>query len=649
MAKHPVKWFPMLLALILMLTLITGAASAFAGEPAGGGAAPVEGTQSAQAQQSVGEANQAQQTSSPVSYEVNVIGEVWTMSDGVKLPVDVYNPVPKSANETYPVIICIQGWDGDKTMPGWTAEYYAKRGYIGVAFTCRGWFGAEGQIGCMDPEHDIKDVSDIITLVDQDKRFPVLRDDKGPVVGVTGYSGGAAFSYMIAPRKDPRPGDPCDPRIRAVVPMHGPFDLLFSLYPNDACKILIASMLLGGAYMGNMSACMTDILFLMTNTNMDDSQKMATVIQYLSTLINQPINNVNPDLLTVYDIVTQRIYEREDEAKQIFKKRSARYWCDEHYDGTIEHPFTAAMLMIDGYADELFYPNEPLMAFNSAVGPKRVIINNHGHGGDAAITSGGRIPLDDESTWELEQVDNWFDHYLKGIDNGAEKEPRICFYRDQDPANFGQADDYPLPGTSQTSYYLDTDTSGAGKLSIALTENASQDLLINIGFTGSISLPRFQDISGIFGQGVTLDYPSHIDLFDIPFTGQNYVSDSLSGDVTIMGAPKVVTYYQSSQDYTQLDPWVYDVAPDGTETLISQGWYEGHHDGKAWEMANNASHPIEMQACYHKFTAGHRIKLKITTADLIMALPLFTPAFIWLYHSKEMPSSLILPVVPNQY
>lgn len=148
---------------------------------------------------------------------------------------------------------------------------------------------------------------------------------------------------------------------------------------------------------------------------------------------------------------------------------------------------------------------------------------------------------------------------------------------------------------------------------------------------------------------MTLDYPSHIDLFDIPFTGQNYVSDSLSGDVTIMGAPKVVTYYQSSQDYTQLDPWVYDVAPDGTETLISQGWYEGHHDGKAWEMANNASHPIEMQACYHKFTAGHRIKLKITTADLIMALPLFTPAFIWLYHGKEMPSSLILPVVPNQY
>ncbi len=631
MRSHFPRRFLVLLLSILLIMLPASAGAAIAAEtPA---PASAQGTVST-----------ATETSG--AYEVNLVGEVWTMRDGVKLPVDVYNPVPKSANETFPVIICMHGWDGDKTMPGWTAEYYAKKGYIGVAFTCRGWFGAGGEIGCMDPEHDIKDVSDIITLVDQDKRFPVLRDDKGPVVGVTGYSGGAAYSYMIAPRKDPRPGDPGDPRIRAVVPMHGPFDLLFSLYPNDALKILVASMLLGGAYTGNISAFLMDLMFLVSNTNMDDWQKMTTVIQSLFTLINQPFNNVTPGLLNVYSIATQRMLDREEEAKQFIKVRSARYWCDEEYDGTIEHPFTAAMLILTGYQDDLFYPNEGLMAFDSAVGPKRIIINNHGHGGDAAITSGGRMPLDDEAKWELEQVDNWFDHYLKGSDNGAEKEPRICYYRDQDPTNFGKANDYPLPGTSQAPYYLDTDTSGAGVLSTDGAKGGSQDLLINIGFTGSISLPRFQDIGGIFGAGMSLDYPSHIDLFDIPFTGQSYLTDPLPNDVTIMGAPKVVTYYQGSQDYTQLDPWVYDVAPDGTETLISQGWYEGHHN-KAWQMANNASQPIELQACYHKFKAGDRIKLKITTADLIMALPLFSPAFIWLYHNKTMPSRLILPVVPN--
>jgi len=127
---------------------------------------------------------------------------------------------------------------------------------------------------------------------------------------------------------------------------------------------------------------------------------------------------------------------------------------------------------------------------------------------------------------------------------------------------------------------------------------------------------------------------------------QNF-SDPLTQDLTVTVAPKVVTFCQSSHGYAQLDPWVYDVATDGSGTLISQGWYEGHHDGKAWEMANNAAHPIEMQACYHKSKAGHRIRLRITTADLIMILPLQNPGFIWPYHNKKLPSRLILPVVPN--
>jgi len=580
------------------------------------------------------------------TYEVNLVDEVWTMSDGITLPVSVFNPVPKSADEKLPVIIAVHGWAGDKSMSGWTAEYYAKKGYIGVAMTCRGWFGAGGEIGCMDPEHDMKDVSDIITLVAQDKRFPVLKDDKGPIVGITGYSMGGCYSYMMAPRKNPRPGDPCDPRIRAVVPMHGSFDLLFALYPNDALKILVATMLLGGAYTGNMSAFMMGVMSMASDANMDDWQKMSAVTQALFTLIQQPINNVTPGLMNIYSFATQRMMDKMVEAKQFIKLRSARYWCDEEYDGKIEHPITAPMLIITGFNDDLFFANEGLMAFNSASGPKRIIITNSGHGGDASITSGGRFPLDDEDKWKLQQVDNWFDHYLKGADNGVEKEAPISYYRPEDPTNFGQANTYPLPGTSQTSYYLDTDTSGAGKLSTSRTKGGSQDLLFNIGLTGSISLPHFQDIGGMFGMNISLDYPSKINLFDIPFTEQSYTTAPLTKDVTIMGAPKLTVYYQSSQAYTQLDPCIYEVAPDGTETVVSWGWYEGHN-GKAWSTVDTSSQPIEMTACYHRFKAGNRIKLEIATADLISALPIFTPTLIWLFHNKKMPSRLMLPVVPN--
>jgi len=64
-------------------------------------------------------------------------------------------------------------------------------------------------------------------------------------------------------------------------------------------------------------------------------------------------------------------------------------------------------------------------------------------------------------------------------------------------------------------------------------------------------------------------------------------------------------------------------------------------------MNNTASKPIEMQACYHSFPAGSRIKLEIATADFPQANPTWDFAWIWLYHNKKMPSRLMLPVVPD--
>ena len=54
-----------------------------------------------------------------------------------------------------------------------------------------------------------------------------------------------------------------------------------------------------------------------------------------------------------------------------------------------------------------------------------------------------------------------------------------------------------------------------------------------------------------------------------------------------------------------------------------------------------------MQAIYHRFPAGSRIKLEIATADFPQVYPTFDFAWIWLYHDKTMPSRVILPVVPN--
>jgi putative CocE/NonD family hydrolase len=581
-------------------------------------------------------------------YEVARISEDWTMWDGITLPVSVYYPADPAAGEVFPAIVFVHGWTLDKSMTEWASEYYAEKGYVCVAFTARGWFGAGGEVGCMDPEHDMKDVSHIITLLEGDARFPLLTDDKGAVVGITGASMGGCFSYLMAPRKDPRAGDPGDARIRAVVPMHGSFDLLFSLYPNGVIKFFWTTSLLAATYMGDLSGFMFNLLNISMDQKSNGWQKMYAIIGAVWRMI-PPITSFTDKLPYIYGVALQRRKAEEEYAKQLLRVRSARYWCDEEYDGVVEHPITAPILILAGWNDDLFHANEGLMAYSYTEAPKRIIITNHGHLGCYP----GPYPFEGitgspESAWVLEQVDMWFDHFLKGVENGVEDEAPVAFYRDRAPDEYGEATAYPLPGTSQASYFLGgPGPDGRAMLTTASPKNLfGYNLLVNMGMTGSLSLFYFQDAPQLIG-GETMDMPRKIDLMEIPFTETDFTSEPLQQDLTIMGAPLFEAFYQSSSDFTQLIPWLYEVTPDGREILVSRGWFEGYCE-KPWTLTGTQG-PVEMQACYHRFEAGSRIRLEVATADLISCWPHWALDFILLQHRAGAASRVILPVVPGSY
>ena len=96
--------------------------------------------------------------------EVLRVDETWTMREGTRPPVSVFYPSGGVAAQgtTYPVILFIHPWDCEKTFFEGAAPQYAARGYVCVTFTVQGWFGAEGEIGCMDPAYEVRDISDII-------------------------------------------------------------------------------------------------------------------------------------------------------------------------------------------------------------------------------------------------------------------------------------------------------------------------------------------------------------------------------------------------------------------------------------------------------------------------------------------------------
>jgi putative CocE/NonD family hydrolase len=602
------KSIPSYLVLSFLIFLLTSSSLVFAGQ------VPVTSNQG----------------TSP-SYEVLKVEESCTMWDGMKLPVSVFYPQTVKQGESFPLIVFVHPWAMNKTLYDVAAKGYAARGYVCATYTVRGWFGAEGSISCIDPQYEMED-------------FPVLRDAKGPVVGVTGYSMGGVHSFLIAPRKNPLPGDPGDPRVRAVVPMHGGADLLFSLYPNNCLKLLWTTLLVGSAYIGNVSGLLMNSLTIILDQQMNLWQKLGGLVGEVGKM-QSIISNVSPELGWVAGVSMQRSEADEEQAKQYLKVRSARYWCDQEMDGVVEHPITVPTLIVAGWQDDLFYANEGLGIFSTCMAaPSRMIVTNHGHIGGMGGDFMG-LPESPESEWINGEVERWFDRYLKGVDNGVEKDPRLMYFRQDDPLNYGKAPAYPQPGTKNVSYYLGDGAGGQADMGTSSPQPGFSwpDILINTGLTGAVSILYYQDISQLMG-GQVMDIPQRIKLFEIPYSTCAFTTDPLASDVEILGTPKLEIYYQSQQRFCQLIPFLYEVTPQGEEVLVSRGYYEGQKL-VPWSLNSTAGQPVEMQAIYHRFKAGSRIGLELATADMLMTWPVWGFNFIVLPHGDGAPSRVILPVI----
>ena len=182
-----------------------------------------------------------------------------------------------------------------------------------------------------------------------------------------------------------------------------------------------------------------------------------------------------------------------------------------------------------------------------------------------------------------------------------------------------------------------------GALSTLPPEGLEQqkDVLVNVGLSGSISLPYFGLSAG--GNPEEPPFPERIKLLDLPDNRYSYLSQPLDAELTVLGAPRLVVSYRCSQPFTQLIPLVYEVRPDGSEIPVTRGWYEGYCEQTGAAVSTN-ERPIELTACCHRFSAGSRIRLDIQTADMSMAWPYWAFSIVDILHDGEAPPRLLLPV-----
>jgi putative CocE/NonD family hydrolase len=284
-------------------------------------------------------------------------------------------------------------------------------------------------------------------------------------------------------------------------------------------------------------------------------------------------------------------------------------------------------------------------------GPVRLIMGPWTHG-DRSKSWSGDVDFGPASTidnnlaahWREYRL-RWFDHWVKGVKNGVDTEPRVRLFlmgggterknsagRMDHGGRWIEATDWPLPATRFTPYYLHVDgrldpaKPTAGNASIAYDYDPANPVP-TMGGPLTSGAPVFE--GGAFDQreharffgcrtpGLPLAARPDVLVFETP---------PLEQDVAVVGPIVVKLYVSSDCPDTDFTAKLIDVHPPNAD--YPQGYAMNLCDGilrcryrKSWEKPEPMTPgevceiTIEPFATCNLFKAGHRIRLDISSSN----------------------------------
>jgi hypothetical protein len=226
---------------------------------------------------------------------------------------------------------------------------------------------------------------------------------------------------------------------------------------------------------------------------------------------------------------------------------------------------------------------------------------------------------------------------------------------------------FPVPNTTPRFWYF---TNGGG-LSGSRPPQAGAD-----SFTWNAHARPLTDFSGDTGSGTnglwTATPPYH---WAKPPAGSaaSYVSKPFTQNTTVIGAGAVHAWVRSSTPNVDLQATVTEIRPDGKETFVQNGWVRANErkldaskstllepvlslrasDVSPMPKGRYVKVTIPLYYQGHAYRAGSRLRVVLTAPNGDQPIWSFGEtlpkghANVSIAHSKSMPSSIILPVVPN--
>ena len=508
--------------------------------------------------------------------------------DGV--PLDVNVTLPDEGESDLPLVVLLHGWGGEKV--GFDeSRPWAERGYAVLTYTARGFGDSCGSPSsrAADPQGCAKGwihLADVRYEVHDTQHLAGLLADQGiadpQAIGVSGVSYGGGQTLALATLGDrmmttdgqlvpwQSPGG-LPMRIAAAAPIVPWSDMIHALIPNGGTlDFELTSRTDDLEPVGVKKESYVDGLFASGETNgyiappgVDPAADLTTWFTRLSA--GEPYGG-DPLVSSALDEITT--YHSP-------------------YYLYLDHPQRPAPLLIsNGFTDDLFPVNEALRYANrvAADDPGATIAQLHF---DYGHPRGQNKPADIERLRNA--VDDFFDRYVKGEAaatplTGVEVLTQTC------PSSQPSGGPYRAPTWSELS---------AGEVRFSSARSQS---VTSAGGDPNVA----RAIDPVAGGGACATTPSA----DETGTANYRLPSAKKGGYTLIGSPTVQADLDvtgpAAAENSQVAARLWDVAPNGSQTLVARGTYRPSGDGQV---------VFQLNANAWRFEDGHVPKLQLLGRD----------------------------------
>ncbi len=498
-------------------------------------------------------------------YEVEITEHDWlTLCDGVRLSYRLWQPKSKQPLPTILEFIPYRKSDGTRGRDNPMHGYISAHGYNVIRVDMRGTGESDG---LLEDEYLKQEQDDALEVIDWISKQPWCDGQ----VAMMGKSWGGFNSLQVAARRPPA--------LKAVVVV-GFTDDRYNDDIHYKGGLLLNDNFWWGAIMMAYQSRAID-----PNLVGESWREM-----WLDRLKNMP--------LWMAPWVEHQT--RDD------------YWrhasiCEDY--STIQVP----VLGVDGYADS--YTNTVLSIIENLNVPRKGIIGPWAH-----VYAHDGVP--GPAMNFLGECIRWWDHWLKGKDNGIMDGPMVqawieesappSTHKQESKGRWISLEGWPSKDVTQEKYALTY-----GRLLKERTQE-QEKIILKTPLTHTILANEWMG-AGVLGESPgdqRIDNGLSI-CFD---------SDILEEDLEIFGYPKIEIKLSSDKPNAMLYASLCDVAPDGSSTRVSYGvmnlsHLQGHDKVVPLKPYEEVHAFVNLDCCGHRFKAGHRLRLSLANS----AWPMFWP------------------------